>query len=142
MILLQQKFGELIDLYKGKKMHDKALELLKQYVDTSTLPWNILILMLCSFRLSDEEEDMLDKLQPSIFYLQRLGPEYLELIFMASRWIFDADRNMAFEVGPVTLTCLACPNLNRSSPPRMSSFLERRWPTIWKELSRPFVPNI
>lgn len=103
MILLQQKFGELIDLYKGKKMHDKALELLKQYVDTSAIPWNILILILCSFRLSAEEEDMLDKLQPSIFYLQRLGPEYLELIFMASRWIFDADRNMAFEVGPVTL---------------------------------------
>ncbi|KAK0495160.1 hypothetical protein EDD18DRAFT_1170925 [Armillaria luteobubalina] len=73
-----RKFGELIDLYKGKKMHDKALDLLKQ--------------------LSEEEEDMLDKLQPSIFYLQRLGPEYLELIFMASRWIFDADRNMAFEI--------------------------------------------
>ncbi|KAG7444850.1 uncharacterized protein BT62DRAFT_970791 [Guyanagaster necrorhizus] len=73
-----RKFGELIDLYKGKKMHDKALELLKQ--------------------LSDEEEDMLDKLRPSIFYLQRLGPEYLDLIFMASRWIFDADRNMAFEI--------------------------------------------
>ncbi|KAK0193482.1 vacuolar sorting protein 39 domain 1-domain-containing protein [Armillaria mellea] len=73
-----RKFGELIDLYKGKKMHDKALGLLKQ--------------------LSEEEEDMLDKLQPSIFYLQRLGPEYLELIFAASRWIFDADRNMAFEI--------------------------------------------
>lgn len=28
-----QKFSELIDLYRGKKMHDKALSLLKEYAN-------------------------------------------------------------------------------------------------------------
>ncbi|KAF9026027.1 hypothetical protein BDZ89DRAFT_1135054 [Hymenopellis radicata] len=73
-----KKFGELIDLYKGKKMHEHALELLKQ--------------------LSVEEDDKLDKVQPSIFYLQKLGPEYMDLVFSASRWMFDVDKDMAFEV--------------------------------------------
>jgi Vam6/Vps39-like protein vacuolar protein sorting-associated protein 39 len=41
---------------------------------------------------------MRDKLQPSISYLQRLGPEYLEQIFKSSRWVFEQDRDIAFEV--------------------------------------------
>lgn len=49
-------------------------------------------------RLSDEEEDKEDKLQPSILYLQKLGPEYMDLVFSSSRWMFDVDSNMAFQV--------------------------------------------
>ncbi|KIY43844.1 hypothetical protein FISHEDRAFT_67630 [Fistulina hepatica ATCC 64428] len=74
----RKKFGELRDLYNGKKMHAQALNLLRQ--------------------LSEEEDDLRDKLQPSISYLQRLGPEYLPLIFEHATWIFEADRDMAFEI--------------------------------------------
>lgn len=62
--------------------------------------------MLCTFhghvlklyvRLGTNVEDMEDKLSPSIHYLQKLGPEYTETVFKGSRWIFEADRDMAFE---------------------------------------------
>ena len=42
---------------------------------------------------------MRDKLGPSISYLQKLGPEYLDQIFESARWIFEQDREMAFQVG-------------------------------------------
>lgn len=41
---------------------------------------------------------MRDKLGPSISYLQKLGPEYLDQIFESARWVFEQDREMAFEV--------------------------------------------
>jgi Vam6/Vps39-like protein vacuolar protein sorting-associated protein 39 len=50
-------------------------------------------------RLSEKESDMEDKLSPSIRYLQKLGPENVHQVFESSRWIFDMDSNMAFEVG-------------------------------------------
>ncbi|KAF8604609.1 hypothetical protein BDV93DRAFT_537690 [Ceratobasidium sp. AG-I] len=74
----RKKFAELIDLYRGKKMHAKALDLL--------------------YDLSQEEDDPLDKYQPSIRYLQKLGPEYLELIFKSARWIFEVKPDMAFDI--------------------------------------------
>ncbi|CAE6456533.1 unnamed protein product [Rhizoctonia solani] len=74
----RKKFTELIDLYRGKKMHAKALDLL--------------------FDLSKEEDDPLDKYQPSIRYLQKLGPEYLELIFKSARWLFEEKPDMAFDI--------------------------------------------
>jgi hypothetical protein len=49
------------------------------------------------FRLSEKETDMRDKLAPSISYLRKLGPEHLEQIFECSRWLFEQDRDMAFE---------------------------------------------
>ncbi|KAG8924938.1 Vacuolar morphogenesis protein 6 [Tulasnella sp. 418] len=67
----KKKFTELIDLYKGKKMHDKALLLLKE--------------------LADEEDDPMDKYDPTIRYLQKLGPTYLDLIFSWSKWVLMAD---------------------------------------------------
>lgn len=42
---------------------------------------------------------MKEKLTPSVNYLQRLGPEYLDLIFDHSRWVFEQDVDIAFEVG-------------------------------------------
>ncbi|XP_006455342.1 hypothetical protein AGABI2DRAFT_187742 [Agaricus bisporus var. bisporus H97] len=73
-----QRFAELKDLYYGKKMHAKALQLLKD--------------------LSEEVSDIEDKLRPSITYLQKLGPEYLDHIFQFSRWIFDQNVDMGFEI--------------------------------------------
>ncbi|KAF8071649.1 hypothetical protein FPV67DRAFT_1746459, partial [Lyophyllum atratum] len=77
-LLARQKFAELIDLYNGKKMHSKALALLRQ--------------------LGEKETDVEDKLSPSIHYLQKLGPEHLQQIFESSRWIFATDPSMAFEI--------------------------------------------
>ncbi|KAJ6577458.1 hypothetical protein B0H19DRAFT_1120042 [Mycena capillaripes] len=77
-LLARKKFAELRDLYNGKKMHRKALDLLK--------------------RLSEQETDMEDKLTPSIYYLQKLGPEHLDEIFASSRWIFEKDSSMAFQI--------------------------------------------
>ncbi|EIN04044.1 hypothetical protein PUNSTDRAFT_93504 [Punctularia strigosozonata HHB-11173 SS5] len=74
----RQKYAELIDLYHGKKMHDKALDLLRS--------------------LSEQEDDVRDKLQPSITYLQRLGPEYMQLILQSSQWLLTVDPGMALEV--------------------------------------------
>ena len=41
---------------------------------------------------------MRDKLQPTVTYLQRLGREYLDLIFDYSRWVFEQNHDIAFEV--------------------------------------------
>lgn len=50
------------------------------------------------WRLSDKEMDMKDKLRPSIIYLQRLSPEYMDTIFRHSKWILDENADMALEV--------------------------------------------
>lgn len=39
-----------------------------------------------------------DKLDPSIRYLQKLGPEHIDQIFTSSRWIFNLDSDRAFQV--------------------------------------------
>ncbi|OJA19406.1 hypothetical protein AZE42_12726 [Rhizopogon vesiculosus] len=49
-------------------------------------------------RLSEKETDMEDKLSASISYLQKLGPEYINQVFESSRWIFEQDRDMAFQI--------------------------------------------
>ncbi|TFK35543.1 hypothetical protein BDQ12DRAFT_634973 [Crucibulum laeve] len=72
------KFAEMRDLYNGKKMHAKALQLLRD--------------------LSEKETDMEDKLEPSISYLRKLGPEYIDQIFDSSKWIIEQDRDMAFQI--------------------------------------------
>ncbi|KAG6916169.1 hypothetical protein DXG01_008142 [Tephrocybe rancida] len=74
----RQKYAELIDLYNGKKMHAQALSLLRE--------------------LGEKEEDLEDKLSPSIQYLQKLGPEHLQQIFESSRWVFSTDPNLGFEI--------------------------------------------
>lgn len=48
--------------------------------------------------LSEKETDLRDKLMPSVTYLQRLGPEHLQQIFSAARWVFEQDADIAFEV--------------------------------------------
>ncbi|KAF8813359.1 hypothetical protein BYT27DRAFT_7180846 [Phlegmacium glaucopus] len=75
---VRKKYAELRDLYHGKKMHARALELLKE--------------------LSETETDMDDKLDPSIRYLQKLGPEHIDQIFTSSSWIFNHDPDRAFQI--------------------------------------------
>ncbi|KZV95384.1 hypothetical protein EXIGLDRAFT_739755 [Exidia glandulosa HHB12029] len=74
----REMFTDLIDLYRGKNMHDKALELLKER--------------------STHETDPRDKLDPTIRYLQKLGPQETQTIFAWSRWLFDVDSRMALDV--------------------------------------------
>lgn len=74
----REKYSELIDLFNVRKMHSKALELLRQ--------------------LSEKETDMKDRLGPSVTYLQRLGPEYLDTIFQYSKWILHENAEMALEI--------------------------------------------
>ena len=52
----------------------------------------------CSCSLSEKETDLRDKLMPSVSYLPRLGPEHLQQIFGAARWVFEQDADIAFEV--------------------------------------------
>jgi tetratricopeptide (TPR) repeat protein len=98
----REKFAELIYLYNGKKMHAKALNLLQQ--------------------LSEKETDMRDKLDPSISYLRKLGPEYINQVFESSRWIFEADRHMAFEI--FTSDDVELPRI------QVTDYLEKIDPTI------------
>jgi hypothetical protein len=45
--------------------------------------------------------DVKDRLGPSITYLQRLDPEYLDTVFQYSRWILDENAEMALEVSSI-----------------------------------------
>jgi len=74
----REKHTELIFLYHGKGMHDKALSLLHE--------------------MSANEKSIRDKLGPTITYLQKLGPDQLDQIFDAAHWLFAIDPDMAFEV--------------------------------------------
>ncbi|KAI0749549.1 vacuolar sorting protein 39 domain 2-domain-containing protein [Daedaleopsis nitida] len=74
----REKYQEMIYLYGGRKMHGKALDLLRQ--------------------LSEHEADPRDKLMPTVNYLQRLGPEHMDQIFEHSKWVFEHDRDIAFEI--------------------------------------------
>lgn len=56
-------------------------------------------------RLSLDEDDVRDKLEPAVRYLQRLGPEYLPLIFENARWVLDVDRTIGLQVRRSTGTC-------------------------------------
>lgn len=78
VLTARERFTELISLYNGKKMHAKALDLLR--------------------KLSEKETDIRDRLGPSISYLQRLGPEHIDQTFKSSRWVFEQDADMAFEI--------------------------------------------
>jgi Vam6/Vps39-like protein vacuolar protein sorting-associated protein 39 len=48
--------------------------------------------------LSAKETDPEDKVEPTITYLQKLGPEYLNLIFEGSKWVLSVDKYRGFQV--------------------------------------------
>ncbi|KAG8988483.1 Vacuolar morphogenesis protein 6 [Tulasnella sp. JGI-2019a] len=74
----RKKFSELIDLYRGKKMHAKALSLLKE--------------------LSADESDQVEKVDPTVRYLQKLGPQYLPVVFEWSNWVLDASSTEGLKI--------------------------------------------
>ena len=100
-----------------------------------------LIVLLTLRRLGEEEDDMETKLMPSVDYLARLGPEYLDLIFQYSRWIFEQDRDIAFRVRPAV--CHAhgqhVDKSIRSSRRKRSSYLDRPSRTSCKVLDQKFA---
>lgn len=96
---MPQKFGDLIDLYQGKRMHSKALKMLHEYRHQSP---ETSIVADAACRLAKEEEDRLDRYPPTVRYLQKLGPAELPLILDRSKWIFEEDPKMALQV------CLSC----------------------------------
>ncbi|KAH8100006.1 hypothetical protein BXZ70DRAFT_939950 [Cristinia sonorae] len=78
MLRAREKFTDLILLYSGRKMHGKALGLLKE--------------------LSEKEGDVRDKLMPSVNYLQRLGPSYMDQVFEHAHWIFEENPEIGLEI--------------------------------------------
>ncbi|KAG9051519.1 Vacuolar morphogenesis protein 6 [Tulasnella sp. UAMH 9824] len=74
----RKKFSELIDLYKTKKMHEKALSLLKD--------------------LSEDEDDPREKVDPTALYLQRLNVQYLPLIFNWTNWVLELSPERALKI--------------------------------------------
>lgn len=79
LLMKAGKYSELIALYGGKEMHDKALQLLRRFGD-------------------EEEEDVEEKVGPTIRYLQNLGPEYISLILETSHWVLGIDKKMGMEI--------------------------------------------
>ncbi|PWN20785.1 hypothetical protein BCV69DRAFT_312728 [Microstroma glucosiphilum] len=72
------KHSELISLYGGKDMHDRALGLLKKF--------------------SEEEDDEEEKVGPTIRYLQGLGPEHIKVILETSKWVLKQDPKRGMEI--------------------------------------------
>ncbi|KAH8118200.1 vacuolar sorting protein 39 domain 1-domain-containing protein [Phellopilus nigrolimitatus] len=85
VLMEREKFSELVSLYKGRKMHGKALGLLKRRV-------------ICPKSLSEKESDIEDRIRPTVSYVQKLGPEYLDQIFEATRWVFEINPDAAFDI--------------------------------------------
>jgi tetratricopeptide (TPR) repeat protein len=78
LLMQRQKFSELIALYGGKEMHDKALALLR--------------------KMSEEEGDMKTKVEPTVRYLQNLDASHIELILTTSHWVWALDHDSALEI--------------------------------------------
>ncbi|KAF9585929.1 Vacuolar morphogenesis protein 6 [Lunasporangiospora selenospora] len=70
LLLKHKKYKELVDFYKGKGHHQKALELLKTI---HTVPGEMYGVL------------------PTVTYLQRLGADYLNLIMEYGTWVLELD---------------------------------------------------
>lgn len=46
----------------------------------------------------EDDDDDDERLQPTVRYLQKLGPDHLELIFETSKWVLAANRTAALEI--------------------------------------------
>ncbi|KAG0044852.1 Vam6/Vps39-like protein [Gryganskiella cystojenkinii] len=77
LLLKHKKYRELVDFYKGKGQHRKALELLKT---VHTGPGEMA------------------GVQPTVSYLQRLGVDNLPLILEFGTWILEADPKVAIKI--------------------------------------------
>lgn len=77
------RYNDLIDFFFGKKLHRKALELLKK------------------FGQADEKDDIAPQLhgsQRTVAYLQNLPPEMIDLILEFVEWPLNQDPELGMEV--------------------------------------------
>ena len=85
---------------------------------------------------------MEDKLEPSITYLQKLGPEHIKQIFESSRWVFSMDKNLAFKVCIRLLSTLKIfltwPRYLRR---KTWNFHDNPLQITWRRLTRNCRPN-
>ncbi|ORZ13809.1 vacuolar sorting protein 39 domain 2-domain-containing protein [Lobosporangium transversale] len=77
LLLKHKKYKELVDFYRGKGQHRKALELLKS-IHTTT----------------GEMQGVL----PTVHYLQRLGADHFNLILEFGTWILESDPVVAMKI--------------------------------------------
>ncbi|CEQ42822.1 SPOSA6832_04686 [Sporobolomyces salmonicolor] len=78
LLLQAKKYRELLDLYNGKNMHEKAVKLLRQ--------------------MSKDEDDPGEKVADTVRYLQKLGADHVNVIFEASKWVFEQDREAGLQI--------------------------------------------
>ncbi|EGX48079.1 hypothetical protein AOL_s00081g135 [Orbilia oligospora ATCC 24927] len=77
------RFKELVDYLANKKLHDKALVLLKSFGDREE---------------PDDREPDLHGPQATVTYLQKLHADQLPLIFEYSTWVLHKDPKLGMEV--------------------------------------------
>jgi Vam6/Vps39-like protein vacuolar protein sorting-associated protein 39 len=85
--------------------------------------------------MAEETDDVEEKLEPTIRYLQKLGPEHLDLIFEGAKWIFATDWQRALVVRSPPLLRSRSRDFNmlerlRSLRPiwkRWRPYLDMRW---------------
>ncbi|KAF8950680.1 Vam6/Vps39-like protein [Haplosporangium bisporale] len=77
LLLKHKKYRELVDFYKGKGQHRKALELLKT---VHTMPGEM------------------QGVRPTVNYLQRLGVDHFDLIQEFGTWILQLDPEVAMKI--------------------------------------------
>ncbi|KAF9387750.1 Vam6/Vps39-like protein [Podila verticillata] len=77
LLLKHKKYRELVDFYKGKGQHRKALELLKTVY---TMPGEM------------------QGVRPTVNYLQRLGVDHFDLIQEFGTWILQLDPEVAMKI--------------------------------------------
>jgi hypothetical protein len=65
-------------------------------------------------RMSASETDIEEKVDPMVRYLQKLGAEHVEVIYEASKWVFEQDRAAGLQVRLPSCILLFFPS---SSPP-------------------------
>ncbi|KAG0343692.1 Vam6/Vps39-like protein [Podila humilis] len=77
LLMKHKKYRELVDFYKGKGQHRKALELLKT---VHTMPGEM------------------SGVRPTVSYLQRLGIDHFNLIQEFGTWILEQDPDVAIKI--------------------------------------------
>lgn len=56
--------------------------------------------------MSASEDDPEEKVDPMIRYLQKLGAEHVEVVYEASKWVFEQDREAGLQVRSLLLLYL------------------------------------
>ncbi|CAG8513454.1 4628_t:CDS:10 [Ambispora leptoticha] len=78
LLLERKKYKELVDLYHGKGLHRKSLELLKM--------------------LGQSSEGPMKGTLHTILYLQKLGPDHFDLILEFASWVLETDPEEGMEI--------------------------------------------